>query len=65
MKPIERHRPGDIASWVSRIGNQKVPQWACNVALEVIQSLHKQAPDAKVQHFFRVHANGPHFQPVP
>jgi hypothetical protein len=65
MKLIERHRPGDIASWVFSIGNQKVPKWACNVASEVIQSLHKQAADAKVQEFFRVHANGAHFQPVP
>jgi hypothetical protein len=65
MKLIERHRPGDIAAWVFSIGNQKVPKWACNVASEAIQSLHKQAPDAKVQEFFRVHANGAHFQPVP
>ena len=65
MKLIERHRPGDIASWVFSIGNQKVPKWACNVASEVIQSLHKQAPDAKVQELFRVHANGAHFQSVP
>jgi hypothetical protein len=41
MKLIERHRPGDIASWVFSIGNQKVPIWACNVASEVIQSPHK------------------------